>query len=224
MLINVKNSDTFGCKELEIVLKNISKKFNKNWIFKGVEFTFDEHSTHAIVGSNGSGKSTLLQIISSKMIASEGEILYKSNGVRVESADVFHYLNYTAPYIELIEEFTLNELLTFHFTFKQLDENHSFETIKQNIQLPENKPIRYFSSGMKMKLKLALSMFSKGSLLLLDEPCSNFDNANTTWYQQEMQKILGKKTIIIASNNEAEFSFCKHVLNIADYKNGCLHL
>lgn len=220
MLINVKNSDTFGCKELEIVLKNIGKKFNKNWIFKSVEFTFDEHSAHAIVGSNGSGKSTLLQIISSKMIASEGEILYKNNGVRVESADVFRYLNYTAPYIELIEEFTLNELLTFHFTFKQLDENHSFETIKQNIQLPENKPIRYFSSGMKMKLKLALSMFSKGSLLLLDEPCSNFDNANTTWYQQEMQKILGKKTIIIASNNEAEFSFCKHVLNIADYKNG----
>ena len=81
-----------------------------------------------------------------------------------------------------------------------------------------NKAIKFFSSGMKQKAKLALTFYTKSNLILLDEPTSNLDSANTDWFLNFMHEKQGTCTIIMASNNQKEYSLCKNVVSIEQYK------
>ena len=81
-----------------------------------------------------------------------------------------------------------------------------------------DKQIRYFSSGMKQRLKLALAIFSDSPILLLDEPCSNLDKEGYELYHHLMSKYAMHKLIIVGSNDTAEYQFCSQYLNLMDYK------
>ncbi len=80
------------------------------------------------------------------------------------------------------------------------------------------KQIRYYSSGMKQRIKLAQAIFSDAPLLLLDEPCTNLDVNGYELYQRLIQDYAKNKTIVVSSNDINEFSFCENVINVMDYK------
>ncbi len=205
---------------MQVTLTDIGKRFNRQWIFKGVNAVFEANKAYALVGNNGSGKSTLLQLIYNFQTISKGEISYHLENRSISEDDLIHQIAFAAPYLELIEEFTLNEMLTFHFGFFKLRAGSSLSEIITDCGLAgnENKFIKHFSSGMKQRLKLALSFYAESPLLLLDEPCSNLDEQGISWYRESIQKQLGMRTIIIASNQSFEHDFCDQVLNIADFR------
>src|ERR1700712_4367134 len=103
---------------ISISLQNIGRRFNRDWIFRGIDYTFTENRSYAILGANGSGKSTLLQVLNGSLTPSAGNLSYFYGDKEVEAEDVFQYLSLAAPYLELIEEFTLSEVIDFHFKFK----------------------------------------------------------------------------------------------------------
>ena len=201
-----------------IELKNIGKKFNKEWIFRKIDYRFDLNNSYAITGANGSGKSTLLQIISGFVLPSEGEILVTNDiDNKIVSTNQLHQsISITAPYLELIEEMTAIEFLEFHFKFKKAINNISNIEILQVVQLEKavSKQIRFFSSGMKQRLKLAQAFFTSNSILLLDEPCSNLDKQGIQLYHQLISAYSNHRMIIICSNDEVEYSFCNHKLEL----------
>lgn len=205
---------------MQITLIDVGKRFNRQWIFKGIDTTFEENKSYALVGNNGSGKSTLLQLIYNYQTISKGQILYEFDQHRLEENDLIHKIAFAAPYLELIEEFSLNEMLRFHFDFLPKLPGTSLHEMITDAGLAgnENKQIRYFSSGMKQRLKLVLALFSDTPLLLLDEPCSNLDEQGIAWYRKIIQEQSGKRTIIIASNQLFEYDFCDTVLNITYFK------
>ena len=84
----------------------------------------------------------------------------------------------------------------------------------------KHKAIKYFSSGMKQRLKLGLAILANTQLLLLDEPCSNLDKAGITWYKQIVKQNEANRIIIVCSNHqENEYEFCKRELDLLQYKN-----
>src|ERR1700753_1955820 len=99
-------------------LQNIGRRFNRDWIFRGVDYTFYSGKIYAILGPNGSGKSTLLQVLNGSLSPSIGTIGFFNDDVAVEIDKVYQHLSLAAPYLELIEEFTLSEVIDFHFKFK----------------------------------------------------------------------------------------------------------
>jgi ABC-type multidrug transport system ATPase subunit len=206
---------------IRIEAQDIGKKFNTEWIFRHVNYTFEDHLAYAILGRNGSGKSTLLQVIAGSLHPTEGKIKYVVSGKEIPPEKIFQHLSIVAPYQELIEDFTLMELLKFHFSFKSIISGH---TIPQIIDLLEfkntgNNPIRLFSSGMKQRVKLALAVLSDVPLLLLDEPTMNLDQAGIDWYLSILKEFAGKRTIIVCSNiQQQETNFCSGRLLIEDYK------
>ena len=105
---------------LRIQLKNAGKRFQYEWVFRNVDVTFGLGDKIAITGSNGSGKSTFLKCLAGQQPLSEGEIIYFHNNQAVPESEQFRQVAFSAPYLELPEEFTLREFLTFHFKFKQL--------------------------------------------------------------------------------------------------------
>ena len=74
---------------MEICLKDIGKKYNQDWIFRGVDYQFKSGEAYSILGSNGSGKSTLLQILSGKVIPSKGVLEYNHDGKNIEVENIF---------------------------------------------------------------------------------------------------------------------------------------
>jgi len=205
---------------LNISLEQVGKKFNRQWLFKNITFNFDEHKSYALVGNNGSGKSTLLQMIYGFQTISSGKIIHHHQQQIIETDRIHEYSTFVSPYIELLEEFTTEEMFDFHFKFKTKIDKLSLDDMMHlcKLETSADKQIRFFSSGMKQRLKLALAFFSNSPLILLDEPCSNLDAQGISWYQEMIKEILGKRTIIIASNQNFEYDFCDAVLNIADYK------
>jgi ABC-type multidrug transport system ATPase subunit len=203
-----------------ITLQNIGRRFNRDWIFRGLDHTFTIGESYAILGPNGSGKSTLLQVLNGSLTPSEGTISYNYEGKRVEAEKIFEHLSLAAPYLELIEEFTLTEMIDLHFKFKPyktgMDSNAVIDLLV--MQTSKNKLIKYFSSGMKQRLKLALAFCSDTALLMLDEPTSNLDTQGVDWYLGLVEKYALNRLTIICSNQAHEYGFCRNTLHIADYK------
>ena len=81
-----------------------------------------------------------------------------------------------------------------------------------------NKQIRYYSSGMKQRVKLAQAIFSDTQCLLLDEPCTNLDSEGIRLYQQLIRDYSKDRLVIVSSNDEQEYGFCEEKISILDYK------
>lgn len=205
---------------MKIVLENIGRRFNQEWIFRSIDFEFEQGKSYAILGPNGSGKSTLLQVLSGSLSPSEGKITYRDKDLVLDPDTVFQQLALAAPYLELIEDFTLEEMIHFHFKFKAFLPGINSQKITEILDLKkaQHKTIRYFSSGMKQRLKLALAVFSDTPILLLDEPTANLDHQGQEWYQELISKYTANRLLIICSNQEQEYHFCQHQLQVSDYK------
>jgi len=205
---------------MKITLENIGRRFNREWIFRGVDHTFVAGKIYAVLGPNGSGKSTLLQVLNGSLSPSAGTINYFFENNQVEIDEVYLHLSLAAPYLELIEDFTLSEMIDFHFKFKSYARGIDKNELVQLLTMPEskNKLIKYFSSGMKQRLKLALAFCADTPMLMLDEPTSNLDTQGVEWYLSLVQQFAKDRLTIICSNQEHEYSFCDEQLNITDYK------
>jgi len=205
---------------MRVVLENIGRRFNQEWIFKSLYYTLEPEQSYAVLGSNGSGKSTLIQLIAGNLSSSEGKISYEIGGKEIGAEYVYQYLSLAAPYLELIEEFTLEEQLNFHFQFKKQLPDTTKETLLETLNLKgaEHKAIKYFSSGMKQRVKLALAVFSDTPLLLLDEPTANLDEQGIAWYRSLIGQYAVNRTLVVCSNQQHEYDYCTHHIQLADYK------
>jgi ABC-type multidrug transport system ATPase subunit len=206
---------------MNIYLDGIGKKFNTEWIFRNISLELASGETCAILGRNGSGKSTLLQIIAGSIHPSAGKLTYESGNSIIPDTQIFRHLALVAPYLEIIEDFTLDEMLKFHFAFKSLLPGMNISRIKEILDLKtrKHKTIKQFSSGMKQRVKLALAFFSDVPLLLLDEPVMNLDKPGTEWYLQLIKEYSNNRTLIICSNQHTQESgFASRILQIEEFK------
>lgn len=201
---------------MELTVSGLSKRFNRRWLFRNINHQVS--TSTALIGPNGSGKSTLLQLLSGYTLPSEGQIEWKKNGEIIPPEQQFNYLAVSAPYLELIEEFTLMEHLSFHFQFKRIRNDHRLEELiaLAYFQGEEDKLIGQFSSGMKQRLKLLLALYSDVPVVMLDEPTTNLDSKGVDWYLQQVAALkIG--TIVVASNQEHEYRFCKETIDLREY-------
>lgn len=204
---------------MQITLENLGRRFNKEWIFKDVNYVFSQGQQYAILGPNGSGKSTLLSVLLGNLTPSEGKIIYHEQK-EILPENIFNFISLAAPYLDLIEEFTLKETIDFHFKFKKYQHGFNAAAVVDLLALSkaEDKPLKYFSSGMKQRTKLALAFCTDTPILVLDEPTSNLDNQGTDWYLSLIEKFSKDRLVLVGSNQAYEYDFCQHHLNILDYK------
>lgn len=205
---------------MKISLQKVGKRFNREWIFRQCSYTFIPGKNYAITGPNGSGKSTLLQVIAGATLHNEGTVKYIDGDTAVADEQQYKHIAIAAPYLELIEEMTAKEMLEFHAGFKPLIQLLSIEEMLQIVGLENavNKQIRYFSSGMKQRLKLAQAFFSNTPVLLLDEPTTNLDADGIALYHTLISNYTKDKLVIVSSNVKQEYDFCEEVIDIGKFK------
>ncbi len=191
---------------IRLVASKCGKKYHSKWVFKNLNFTFEGGQHYAIVGKNGSGKSTLIKILSGYTKPSEGTVKWFDDQDIISPDNLFQQISIIAPYIEAIEEFTLPELIKFQSKFKPFKGSLTTSEIIQIAKLQEsqNKPLQQYSSGMKQRALLTLTLLSGSKLVLLDEPCTNLDKETRQWYADLLDQYGKDKTVVIASNHNPE--------------------
>ena len=205
---------------MKIQLTEASKRFQYEWIFKNLNLHLQSGDSLAVTGSNGSGKSTLLKCIAGSIPLSSGKITWANEQNEIPSSDWYQKLSISAPYLELPEEFTLSELLDFHFQFKTPIPEISISEMVKTMYLDQhaNKPVSQFSSGMKQRVKLSLALFSDCPVVFLDEPTSNLDARGIAWYLELIKNFGLNRILIICSNEAREFQFCTKKIKLEEYK------
>ena len=235
---------------MKISLINAGKRFNRDWVFRNLNYVFTAGNSYAITGPNGSGKSTLLQVIGGAMMQTEGKVEYEVAGFKAQkirpkdkeksekkrrpdreipvpknnmqstTENFYQYISLSAPYLEVIEEMTVKEFLAFHQHFKPLLPGMDIPEIIATVGLEKaaNKQLRYYSSGMKQRVRLAQAIFSNVPCVLLDEPCTNLDTDGIALYHQLVTEYCADRLVIVSSNEEQEYKFCTERIHITDWK------
>lgn len=205
----------------EIKLHQVGKRFNRDWIFRNWDAQLSSTSAYVILGGNGSGKSTALRTLLGYAPVTQGTITYHLDGKEIARTDIYRYFSFCSPYLELYEELTLIEMARFHFSLKPAFAEMTLDTFPALIQLEKSayKQVKYFSSGMKQRLRLGLALFSNTRGVFLDEPISNLDRAGIEWYQSTVAEMRKDRLIIVASNNQGEeYQFCDQKIHIEEFK------
>lgn len=204
---------------IQLLTTGLGKRFNREWIFNDLSKTFTVNNTYAVTGPNGSGKSTLLSVLWGQTPPSKGTLAYEIDGETILAEDIYKEVSIAAPYLDLIDEFSLQELINFHFKMRTLREGIILSEVADRLELRHavDKTISNFSSGMRQRVKLGLAIYTKSHYLFLDEPFTNLDKQAIKWYQSQLESV--KNTItFIASNDPLEFEKATEIINIADFK------
>ncbi|CAA9222431.1 MAG: Efflux ABC transporter, ATP-binding protein [uncultured Adhaeribacter sp.] len=203
---------------MQIKLAGLGKRYNFEWIFRNLTYSFASDNAYAILGPNGSGKSTFINTLSGNLVPSEGAIDYQINHQSVPAEYIYRYLSFSAPYLELVEELTLSELIQFHSRFKPLRGLTPNQLIERMyFEKSRHKYVKDFSSGMKQRLKLGLAIYTDAPLLLLDEPTTNLDQTGINWYLEHVRQNQAGRLIMVCSNIAHEYQFCNETLDITNY-------
>ena len=133
---------------------------------------------------------------------------------------IFRKISFAAPYLDLVEEMTLTEFFSFHDKMKgwisPLDTKQIILLLR--LEKSAHKQLRYFSSGMRQRVKLAQAIFSDVPAVFLDEPLTNLDVDGSLLYQSLIKNYCNNRLVIISSNDKNEYNFCEEKIDMMDYK------
>lgn len=207
--------------QITIQVTNAGKKFGREWIFRKVDLEIKPAEKIVILGLNGSGKSTLLQAMTGYLTLNEGSVAYSNNQQQTEDEQQYKLISLASPYLELVEDFTLQEQIEHAHIYKPFLNNLSIAQVIElsGLAAHKDKYIKLFSSGMRQRLKLTLAILADAPILFLDEPTTNLDATVIDWYKNMITTYAMHKTIIVCSNSiKDEYAFCERIITMENFK------
>lgn len=189
---------------MKISLNNVTKTYGKQTVFQNINAEFHQNKAYPIIGNNGSGKSTLLQVIAGYISPNNGEVNYRSReDVLIPIENWYIHQSIAAPYLDLFDELSVKDAVKLQLALKPLllSNDELLDQIELNIHA--SKSLKELSSGMRQRLKLALAIYSKTSVLLLDEPTTNLDAKWTQWFVDQVHAHRKDRIVIVCTNSQS---------------------
>ena len=159
--------------ENNIELHDVSKKY-KDFELKNISFNVPKGCIVGLIGENGAGKTTTIKSILN-ITKSDGIVKIFGKDIRKNEKEVKEEIGIVLDDSFLSEYLTAKQIdIVMSDIYKNWDNTKYMNLLKQ-FDLPINKSIKEFSSGMKMKLKIVTAMSHNPKILILDEPTSGLD-------------------------------------------------
>lgn len=195
-----------------IKANNLSKSFNGNRIFSGIEFNVEKSRILGVVGNNGSGKTTLLKIVAGIINSDTGSINFKEK-IKLDFLGHENMLYQNFSILENINFFS--EISGFKISSELQDEMKKALGL-QNIL---GKKISGLSYGQRKKASMLRSLISNPDLIVMDEPFSNLDSESTDSFISILKTLResGKSIIISSNRKDIVGSVSDNLLNMDDY-------
>jgi ABC-type multidrug transport system ATPase subunit len=199
---------------INIEADKIGKKFGNALLFRDINFTLNKGDSFYITGPNGSGKSTLLQILAGIQKPTSGSVIYKSDNTVIKSEYYKDHFGFTGPQVNPYDMLTSIENLKFTAS-ESADENIIIEYLEKfDLYRHRTKAVKYYSSGMKQRLRLIHALINDPEIIMLDEPCSNLDTKGRDILYGVLDELMNNKIIIIATNESEDINLCSKGINL----------
>lgn len=209
-------------KVTSLKFKNVSFKYDDEYILKDFSFEINKPGLYGIVGENGSGKTTIFNLISKLYTNYEGEILINGNEI-IDYKD--EDLRNEVLFLESTP-FILRDNLTSNITLlekKKVDEPYLEKIIQflelERIEKYSTKNLKEaLSKGEQKKIQLARMLISDHSLILLDEVLSGLDQEMKKKTISKIKEKSKDKIIVIISHDSEIQRTCDDIFLMADKK------
>ena len=203
-------------------VKNIHKRFGKNEVLKGIDFTLEKGEVVSIIGSSGSGKTTLLRCLNSLEFADQGQIIVNGEVIfdgeitkrqseealrqkRLHFGLVFQNFN-LFPQYNVLDNVTLAPKLLKKGTNAEITET-ALELI-ESVGLKDkvnNYPCE-LSGGQQQRMAIARALALKPEILCFDEPTSALDPELTGEVLKVIKSLADKHMTMIVVTHEMTFA------------------
>lgn len=183
----------------------LGKRFFRQWVFRGMDFQVQQGEQVLLTGDNGSGKSTMMRILSGQLAPTEGKLSLVVDGKEIDPEFYYQHISWSGPYMELYTDLSLTEAVRLHASFRKMMVGESEVLDLLQLQDHRNKLLKHFSSGMMHRVKVGLSILTQSRILLLDEATTNMDELNSKLVLDLMDRYIGDRLLIFASNRQEEF-------------------
>ena len=202
-------------KELIQAIFKKQKTLERVHALKNVNFSIKKGETVGIIGKNGAGKSTLLKLMAGVSSPTSGNVKVSGRiSPLIELGAGFH------------PELTGKENIFLNGVILGMEEKYLVDKFKEIVNFSEIEmkfiytPVKYYSSGMYMRLAFSVAVFTQPDLLLVDEILSVGDTAFQAKCLKKMDefKRLGVTTIFVSHSLETVKSFCSRVIYLKDGK------
>ncbi|HFV1157789.1 TPA: ABC transporter transmembrane domain-containing protein [Streptococcus agalactiae] len=210
-------------KVTSLKFKNVSFKYNDEYILKDFSFEISKPGLYAIVGENGSGKTTIFNLISKLYTDYEGEILINGKEIRnYKDEDLRNEVLFIESKPFILRE-NLNSNITL-FEKKKVDELY----LKKIIQFLELERIEKYSTknlkdtlskGEQQKIQLVRMMIGRYSLILLDEVLSGLDQEMKKKVISKIKEKSGENIVVIITHEQEIQRVCDDIFLMYAKKN-----
>ena len=186
-----------------IEIKDLSKKYLNNHVLKNININI---KIYGLIGKNGAGKTTLMKIILGLENATKGNFKIIPNENNKSNIEIGAIVDSPAFYPYL----SAKNNIEYYRILKGIKDKEITSNLLKLVKLDKEgaKKYKHFSLGMKQRLGLALTLLSKPSLLLLDEPINGLDPEGIKDFRDILLELHQKTntTIIISSHILSELS------------------
>lgn len=186
-----------------IQLENIDFAYRKNEpVLKGVNLNVPDGSIYGFLGPNGAGKSTTLRLILALMKPKSGKISLFGNVIKSSYPKYLERVGSLIESASLYGHLSATDNLKIAAKYFNTPENR-IPTILEKVKLGHTakKKTKDFSTGMKQRLGLAMSLLHDPELLILDEPTNGLDPNGIIELRQILRELNDEgKTILLSSH------------------------
>jgi ABC-type multidrug transport system ATPase subunit len=182
-----------------LAFSGIRRRFGRLAVLAGVDGDVRAGGLLAVRGANGSGKSTLLRCLAGLLAVDRGEIVAEQDGVTLDAVERRRRVGFLAPDLALYDELSVAENLALFARLRGLGADRGLE-IARRFGLPESRPWRALSSGMRQRLRWAWALQHEPRLLLLDEPFQNLDDGGERVARALLDEHLGRGGLAVAAS------------------------
>lgn len=199
-----------------IRLHQLGRRFQRQWLFRGVDATFVKGDKVAVLGGNGSGKSSLTSMLAGFLSPSEGEIIWDFNKENIPSEDWWNRIAWCSPALELPLALSISEVIDLYGQMRGFHGRWSKDTILQALDLGAHleKPMSQLSSGMRQRVKLIVAFSLNADVLILDEPTAHLDAKAIQWFKHHIAQIHHSFVFIASNHDEDEMGICNKKIEI----------
>jgi ABC-2 type transport system ATP-binding protein len=201
---------------MSIVVTNISKNYGNQKALDSVSFTVNKGEIVGFLGPNGAGKSTLMKILTTYIIADQGNAKVNEFDVNTNSLNVQKSVGYLPEHNPLYLDLFVREYLAFNADVYKVDKSRIDEVITlTGLTVESHKKIGQLSKGYRQRVGLATALLHNPDVLILDEPTTGLD-PNQLVEIRDLIKNIGKdKTVFLSTHIMQEVeAICDRVIII----------
>ncbi|GMU65330.1 MAG: hypothetical protein AMXMBFR36_16040 [Acidobacteriota bacterium] len=182
-----------------LAFSGVKRRFGRLAVLAGVDGEASSGGVLAVRGANGSGKSTLLRCLAGLLAADRGEIVAEENGASLDTVERRRRVGFLAPDLALYDELSVAENLELFARLRGVAPRAGMAVVRR-FGLPEGRPWRALSSGMRQRLRWAFALLHEPRLLLLDEPFQNLDDDGERVARALLDEHLDRGGLAVAAS------------------------